>query len=756
LPHYYPGGDRLPGGPRQPLSGEAQPLSGEALSRDPGRHAQQPPDVTVPLPRVGAPEEGWIADYYRRLRRAAVVPADAVQSELLYLQAWGDRPPPARLALPAPKRSEAAPDDIGHMVPHLAPGVEQLGEYQGSGLTEATYLVQHPGGQVMQLSRLLHLVLSAVDGRRTVAEIAARVTVGFGRTVSVGNIEFLLANKLAPLGLLSTGETAGPAAGPPGHGASLLALRLRATIVPEAGVQHLARLFKPLFNPVIVVLVLAGLVASDTWLLRSGRLGPAADYVLYHPLLVLVVIGLTLLSTLFHECGHAAACRYGGARPGVIGMGIYVLWPAFFTNVTDAYRLGRGGRVRTDLGGVYFNVIFVLALVATYRLTGYEVLASAVVLTHLEIVQQLMPSLRFDGYFILADLIGVPDLFRRIGPTLRGLIPGQPQDPRVHDLKRPARLALSAWVLLIVPLLGGQLALIILNGPNLARAFAVSLKAQAQAAATEFGRIEIAAGLVSIISIVLLALPMGGIGYILVKMVTSTARKTVTATRGRPARRALAALAAFAVVAGLAVHWGALGLLPLRAGGGTPRPSAAGDVTAQGRGPAPSASAARAGHRAVVLDPVRAAGFDALDGLGRDPRNENTAGAKYAIDGSPATAWLTQYYLGSPFFGGLKKGSGLILDMGRPVTVSSVTIRFGRARGADVSIEVGNHDKLAAATLSTFTTVAKADGVGGTRTLTAARAVRGRYVLIWFTKLPPAGSGRFAAKIFNVIIRGSR
>ena len=93
-----------------------------------------------------------------------------------------------------------------------------------------------------------------------------------------------------------------------------------------------------------------------------------------------------------------------------------------------------------------------LALTAAYRTTGFAVLASAIMLTHAEIVQQLVPSLRFDGYFILADLIGVPDLFRRIGPTLRGLIPGQPKDARVQDLKRPARLILTAWVTLIVPL----------------------------------------------------------------------------------------------------------------------------------------------------------------------------------------------------------------------------------------------------------------------------------------------------------------
>ncbi len=199
----------------------------------------------------------------------------------------------------------------GTQVPRLAPGVESLGEYQGSGLAVVTYLARHPSGRVVQLSRLLHLVLTGIDGRRTVAEIAEQVTAVFGRTVSVGNIEYLVASKLAPLGLLEGGEPARAGAGAARQSSGLLALKLRCTLIPEAGVQLLARLFRPLFSPFVVVVVLACLIASDTWLFRSGQVIAASEYVVSHPLSVLAVLGLTLLSTLFHECGHAAACRYG-------------------------------------------------------------------------------------------------------------------------------------------------------------------------------------------------------------------------------------------------------------------------------------------------------------------------------------------------------------------------------------------------------------------------------------------------------------
>jgi putative peptide zinc metalloprotease protein len=734
---------------------------------------------------VSGPEPSWISDYFRRLHRAALVPADAAADrEMLYLRTWACGPVVARPALP-PARGSTAPapdqpgpnqtssDEIESVVPRLAAGVELIGEYQGSGLAQATFLVRNAAGQVVHLSRLLYLVVSAVDGRRTLSQVAEQVTAGFGRTVSAANIEYLLANKLAPLGLLAVADPAA-APGPPRKDASLLTLKLRRTIVPEAGVQFLARLFRPLFRPVVVALVLAALIASDAWLFGSGRVGPASRYVLLHPLLLLLVLGLSVASMLFHECGHAAACRYGGARPGVIGMGIYLIWPAFFTNVTDAYRLGRAGRIRTDLGGVYFNAIFVLPLTAAYLATGYAPLAAAVVLIHLEILQQLLPSLRFDGYFILADLIGLPDLFRRIGPTLRSLVPGRSADPGLRELKRSARVWLTIWVLIVVPMLILQLGWVVLNGPGLARTFASSLLVQLRALVTEFGHADVAAGLLTVISTILLALPTAGLAYILLRTVQSTFRQVLAATRRRPLRRLLAVAVTLLAAAGLAAHWG---ILPLKTGGATPagqltsgrpdatpsptaRPTTVGSTTVGsttvGSTTVGSTTGRSAGHSpAVVLKPVGAAGFDVLESPEQDPGDEESALAPLAIDGNPATAWHTQYYLANPVFGGLKPGSGLILDMGRPVRISSVTVTFGPVPGADVSIEVGHRDTLTSATLATFRTVATADDVGGTHTFHAARVTTGRYVLIWFTKLPPAGAGQFAAEIFTVVVRGS-
>ena len=122
-----------------------------------------------------------------------------------------------------------------------------------------------------------------------------------------------------------------------------------------------ASLLAPLFWPPVVLAALVALVVADVALVVGGGFWEAVGQVFATPTTALLIYGLLIASAVIHELGHAAACRYGGAEPGEIGVGIYIVFPAFYTDVTDSYRLGRGGRVRTDLGGLYFNVLTVLA-----------------------------------------------------------------------------------------------------------------------------------------------------------------------------------------------------------------------------------------------------------------------------------------------------------------------------------------------------------------------------------------------------------
>jgi hypothetical protein len=96
--------------------------------------------------------------------------------------------------------------------------------------------------------------------------------------------------------------------------------------------------------------------------------------------------------------------------------------------------------------------------------------------------------------------------------------------------------------------------------------------------------------------------------------------------------------------------------------------------------------------------------------------------------------------------------------MGKSVRLSSAQITFGPAAGANVNIEVGNSNSVSPQGLASFTRVAKERNVGsGTQTFQTSGSASGRYVLIWFTKLPPlqGSNGQFEAFIYNVVLHGS-
>ncbi|MBO0824211.1 MAG: serine/threonine protein kinase [Actinobacteria bacterium] len=183
-------------------------------------------------------------------------------------------------------------------------------------------------------------------------------------------------------------------------------------------------------------------------------------------------------------------------------------------------------------------------------------------------------------------------------------------------------------------------------------------------------------------------------------------------------------------------------------------------IVAAGNGASQSAPSATTVPAGSTITPVSASGFDALNPA--DTGNENNAEAMNVLTGQ-ATGWSTQQYIGgttgdNPTFGNLKAGTGLILDLGQPYKVTSVTVQFGSAQGANVQIKVGNSNARTAANLQAMATVASADNVSGAHTFMVQNPVAGQYLVVWFTKLPPlAGSpGKFAAQILTVNVRGTQ
>ena len=151
-------------------------------------------------------------------------------------------------AQPAPKRAE---------------GIELIGEYEDSGFKEAPYIARRADGQTIQLPHLLYILAEEVDGQKDFEQLAQRVSERFGRGVSAENVQMLVDEKLRPLGVLAQADGSSPELEKVDP---MLALKLRAALVPERVVNAITTIFKPLFLPPVVIAELAGLVALDVWL----------------------------------------------------------------------------------------------------------------------------------------------------------------------------------------------------------------------------------------------------------------------------------------------------------------------------------------------------------------------------------------------------------------------------------------------------------------------------------------------------------
>lgn len=162
-----------------------------------------------------------------------------------------------------------------------------------------------------------------------------------------------------------------------------------------------------------------------------------------------------------------------------------------------------------------------------------------------------------------------------------------------------------------------------------------------------------------------------------------------------------------------------------------------------GPGPASSAPAA---------SPITGLTATDFDPLGAPPYTEYPELVHYVLDGDPATSWHTSTYddqIGhAP--NALKSGVGLVLDLHGTYTVSTVQLAVGNLPGTAVSIYVSDKRPTAAPTGQPAAT-----GSGkGTLTITPARAVSGRYVVVWLTRLPAVPGGGFRGQVFEVRVTG--
>ena len=168
-------------------------------------------------------------------------------------------------------------------------------------------------------------------------------------------------------------------------------------------------------------------------------------------------VALSILCLVFvkvcHELGHAyTAARYG-CRVPTMGMAMVVMMPMLYSDTSDAWKLkSRGKRVAIGAAGMVVECSLATLALFAWNFLGdgmarsvVFIMATTSLVTGLGI--NLSPFMRFDGYYVLADWLGIPNLHDRAGAfgrwQLRRLLLGL--DLPMPESVSPSRRRFLVW-----------------------------------------------------------------------------------------------------------------------------------------------------------------------------------------------------------------------------------------------------------------------------------------------------------------------
>jgi len=234
----------------------------------------------------------------------------------------------------------------------------------------------------------------------TFASLALRASARLGVHVSPEQVGQLLREQ-AP-SILFHAAASHPARGP---------VWFRQCIVSGSRLQPILQWAARLFTARVAVALIAAFVVVDVCVANRAFGVPSTSPVARD---IATAFALTVVGVVVHELGHLAACSRFDARHGGLGVGLYWCFPTLYAEVHGAWLLPRLQRATVDIGGVYLQSGYVLALGVIYLATGTEAVLSAIAWSHVLMLHTLNPVLKFDGYWLLADLTGAHNLHQWI------------------------------------------------------------------------------------------------------------------------------------------------------------------------------------------------------------------------------------------------------------------------------------------------------------------------------------------------------
>ena len=237
---------------------------------------------------------------------------------------------------------------------------------------------------------------------------------------------------------------------------------------PQAGLQRLANalgwLFHPLTAVLVVVLSVLGIIlVMQQWDSFTHAVVESFSTEGLFSFALALIVAKTL-----HELGHALVATRLGLRVGHMGVAFVVLWPMLYTDTGESWRLKRS-RQRLAIASAGIITELSLAGLATlgWALCDPGALRNALLYLAttswlLSLALNASPFMRFDGYFILSDLLDFPNLHERASALARvalrrsllGLDEEWPEPFPLGQRRALVAFAIVTWLYRLVLFLG--------------------------------------------------------------------------------------------------------------------------------------------------------------------------------------------------------------------------------------------------------------------------------------------------------------
>src|SRR5437016_3677628 len=276
----------------------------------------------------------------------------------------------------------------------------------GSGLHD--YVLRTPDNRHFRISASAYEILKELDRGKSLEQIYE--SVGGGTTASFTEFYQFIITQYRPF-LLSDHivQTPEPAR-------RRIRLLLHHTLIPQHTVARISAFLTRAYRTFFALSLLIFIGAAHIMLYFGYAPGKQAQF---HASVLLLGV---FLSVVVHEFGHSSAVTRFGGTPGSIGVGLYVLMPVLYADVSQVWTFRQKQRVIVDLGGIYFQQI-VFALLAVAAVLGHDPsLRAACISIDVMTLIAINPVFRFDGYWVLVDYLGIPNLHREAGLYLKQAI----------------------------------------------------------------------------------------------------------------------------------------------------------------------------------------------------------------------------------------------------------------------------------------------------------------------------------------------